>query len=314
MPKEAWGRVAADRLCALCRNPVYKHSDAYEERQSDGSRRLFHMKRCWPKERKHRKEAERRERRLARLREAGPHIPPVVEHFVPQQHHEPATGMFDFTTPPAGTVEPNDPDFIEQITVKRSDGRRAPAPKRELVWELLTTKFSDRPFMIDALVAADSGLSRDEYQTQLNAIGKLTGRLAYRPCGPGYPGVYRLLSETRPLPPSKSFHSDDSLPHAKELGAPPVNRAEMLAAAALKENRPMADTPMPPTPATAPPPAPSPRISPLRARLEARRAVAERPLVDPEEVLAKLDEFEELVATMLDDFRASLRKIMGLDA
>lgn len=59
-------RVASSRqLCGFCRNPVVKHVGSVEEKVPGQPPRLFHAKKCWPKEKRRRHKLGREERRKA---------------------------------------------------------------------------------------------------------------------------------------------------------------------------------------------------------------------------------------------------------
>jgi hypothetical protein len=52
-------------MCGYCGQAVVKHRDTYEE-IADGKSQLYHLKRCWPREKRRRAKAVRLERKLAR--------------------------------------------------------------------------------------------------------------------------------------------------------------------------------------------------------------------------------------------------------
>ena len=71
----------------------------------------------------------------------------------------------------------------------------------------------------------------------------------------------------------------------------------------------MSETPTPPVATAAPT-----SVSPLRRKMQERAAaVTPAQPIDPVAIVAKLDELEEYIATILDDYRRDLRKALGLD-
>lgn len=306
--------IGANVMCARCRKAVLRHDNAIEERIAGGGMRLFHRRRCWPREQRERKRALRLARKQQRAAAAlangngspvapSPLDPPIHHHFIPPELliAAPPDAMFDFTSPPIPYLpEPEPPvelvaasDDLPGYEPKRRDGRTNPVPhKRAIAWKALHA-LGDQPFTLDNLVAADPRLSREEYQTQINELGRFTGRIACRRGGPGYPFVYRLLEEPRALKERESFiYDDDLVPHASALG---IESSVARNAPEKPKEEPMAETP---------------KVSPLKARVEARKAEPETPPpLDREKVIAALDQFEELLVVGLDD----LRKSLGLD-
>jgi hypothetical protein len=323
---EGFGLAPREVQCARCRRPVNRHSDSHEERLLDGSRRLYHRKRCWPKELRERKRTEKRQRRSAALARrvvaSNGTMPDKTEHFVEPapKADTPTTAMFQFTVDPLAppgpsgelapmpTIESDDPidrESFNALLLVRSDGGVQRPRRAERVLRLLIERFKGRPFLLSELFAADPSLSESTYESQLRVIGQRTARVSHRLGGKGYPSTYLFHEPRRPLE-RPAFHLDPSLPHAKDLGAsfggmtPPTP--------------PTPEVPMPETPTTTPSAAAA-TVSPLRRRILDRAAPAEpqAPAIDPQAVLTAFDTFEGLIADTLDEFRRDLRRTLGLD-
>ena len=315
---EGFGTAPSQARCALCQRPVNRHSDSYEERMLDGSRRLYHRKRCWPREVRNRKRYEKRERRRAALASRAAaengHVD-KTEHFVEPTPPAPrsADGMFDFSLPGVVAASqqrrmPLDEDPVDRwsfdaLLIESTNGRKLHPRRAERVLRLLIAHFKDRPFLLTDLPSRDpEGPMHPEtaYEAQLRIIGKRTGRISHRYGGKGYPSTY-LFHAPRPLA-RAAFHLDPALPHARELGA-------VQTTITLQEETIMSETPTPPVATAAPT-----SVSPLRRKMQERAAaVTPAQPIDPVAIVAKLDELEEYIATILDDYRRDLRKALGLD-